>query len=78
MKYMYWFENHNSNKYELLIENPRTYTEDVIAEVYYDEEEQTWAWIDTIMDVGYFGFETPEEAQKDCERFMEPENYLDF
>lgn len=75
---MYWFENHNNNKYELLIENPRTYTEDVIAEVYYDEEEQTWAWIDTIMDVGYFGFETPEEAQEDCARFMEPEDYLDF
>lgn len=73
---MYWFENRNSNKYELLIENPRTYTEDVIAEVYYDEEEQTWAWIDTIMDIGYYGFDTPEEAQLDCEQSMyyyEPE-----
>ena len=75
---MYWFENHKSNKYELLIENPHTYTEDVVAEVYYDEEEQTWAWVDTTIDVGYFGFETPEEAKLDCEQTMNPTPEYDY
>lgn len=75
---MYWFENHKNNKYELLIENPRTYTEDVIAEVYYDEEEQTWVWVDTTVDVGYYGFDTPEEAQLDCEQSVCYEPEIDY
>lgn len=73
---MYWFKE--NNKYEMMVENPYTLEESPIAEVYYDDEEQTWAWVDTIMDVGYYGFETPEEAKLDCEQTMSPTPEYDY
>lgn len=66
---MFWFEV-NENKYELLVEDPFTCKDRTIAEVYYDEEEQTWAWVETTMNTGYYGFDTLEEAKFDCERSM--------
>ena len=65
---MYWFEN--NNKYEMIVEDPFTCEDRTIAEVYYDDEEQTWAWVNIITDVGYYGFETPNEAKLDCEQTM--------
>lgn len=65
---MEWFKN--NNKYEMMVEDPYTGAIYSIAEVYYDDEEQTWAWVDTTVDVGYYGFDTPEEAQLDCEQTM--------
>lgn len=73
---MYWFKE--NNKYEMMVENPYTLEESSIAEVYYDEEEQTWAWVDTTIDVGYYGFDTPEEAQLDCEQSMCYEPEIDY
>ena len=54
----------------MLVEAPFTCEDRTIATVFYDDEEQTWAWADTILDVGYYRFETAEEAQADCKRTM--------
>lgn len=66
---MFWFEV-NENKYEMIVEDPFTCEDRTIAEVYYDEEEQTWAWVNTTIDVAYYGFETADEAKLDCEQSM--------
>lgn len=66
---MYWFKI-NDNEYEMIVEDPFTCEDRTIAKVFYDDEEQTWAWADTILDVGYYGFETAEEAQLDCKQSM--------
>ena len=73
---MEWFKN--DNKYEMMVEDPHTSAIYSIAEVYYDEEEQTWAWVDTTVDVGYYGFDTPEEAQLDCEQSVCYEPEIDY
>lgn len=73
---MYWFKK--NNKYEMMVENPYTLEESSIAEVYYDEEEQTWTWVDTIAGIGYYGFDTPEEAQLDCEQSVCYEPEIDY
>ena len=64
---MYWFEN-NDNEYEMIVEDPFTCEDRTIAKVFYDDEEQTWAWANS--DISYYGFETAEEAQADCKRTM--------
>lgn len=74
---MFWFKN-NENKYEMMVEDPHTGANYSIAEVYYDDEEQTWAWVDTTVDVGYYGFDTPEEAQLDCEQSVCYEPEIDY
>lgn len=75
---MFWFKI-NEKKYEMIVEDPFTYEDRTIAEVYYDEEEQTWAWVNTTIDVAYYGFETLEEAKLDCEQSMRmDESELDY
>lgn len=69
---MYWFKE--KNKYELMVETPEGY-EASFATVYYDVEEQTWAWVDTMNECGYYGFETAEEAQIDCEICLKLHDY---